>query len=132
MNDIEKSRQLGMPYGTATGKLRKLILFHLLKKHNENVCFQCGKEIETVDELSMEHKKPWLHESSDLFWDVENIAFSHLHCNLSTTRPPLHPRPKIKVLIHGTTACYRHSNCRCKLCKKSNAEKSRLYRRRTQ
>jgi hypothetical protein len=76
-----KARFLGMPHGTAAGKLRKNILFHLLKKHNENVCERCKTLIESVDDLSIEHIKPWENVSVDLFWDLENIAFSHLHCN---------------------------------------------------
>ena len=70
-----------MPFGTASNRLRKMILFSLLAKHNENVCFRCGKVIATVDDLSIEHKKAWLSVDSKLFWDIDNVAFSHLKCN---------------------------------------------------
>jgi hypothetical protein len=73
--------QLGMPPGTAAGRLRKIILFHLLCRLEENICFKCAKEIVTVDELSIEHKEPWEGRSAELFWDLNNIAFSHLRCN---------------------------------------------------
>ena len=53
-----KSAFLGMPHGTASNRLRKLILLHLLKKHGENVCFKCSEKIETANELSVEHKFP--------------------------------------------------------------------------
>ncbi len=76
-----KAKTLGMPHGTANGRLRKSILFHLLTRLKENVCYVCGEEIKTPDELSIEHKKPWEGVSADLFWDLENIAFSHLFCN---------------------------------------------------
>jgi len=76
-----KAKTLGMPYGTATNRLRKNILFHFLIRLKENMCHVCGKEIKTTDELSIEHKKPWEGISADLFWDLENIAFSHLFCN---------------------------------------------------
>ena len=76
-----KSKTLGMPFGTACGRLRKNILFHLLEKLKENVCFKCGERIIKVDDLSIEHKKPWEGRSAELFWDLENISFSHLHCN---------------------------------------------------
>lgn len=76
-----KSATLGMPHGTAAHRLRKNILFHLLKKHGENKCFKCAETIETVEDLSVEHKSPWEGISAELFWDLENIAFSHLHCN---------------------------------------------------
>ena len=77
----KQSQQLGMSYGTAASRLRKLVLFDTLKRHDENVCFQCGLSIESAAELSIEHKQPWLDVSADLFWDMSNIAFSHLRCN---------------------------------------------------
>jgi hypothetical protein len=76
-----KTEFLGMPHGTAVGRLRKNVLFYLLKKYNENICERCKQVIETVEELSLEHKQPWENISVALFWDLENIAFSHLHCN---------------------------------------------------
>lgn len=81
MSNEKKSATLGMPHGTACNRLRKNILFHLLKKLNENICFKCEIAIESVDDLSIEHKKPWEGRDPSLFWDIENIAFSHLHCN---------------------------------------------------
>lgn len=98
----KKAATLGMPHGTATGRLKKNILFHLLKKHGENVCFKCSEVIDKVEDLSIEHKKPWEGISAELFWDIENIAFSHLHCN----RPHRNPGPKI-FTPDGTAWCYR-------------------------
>lgn len=82
MSNEKKSKTLGMPHGTANGRLRKNILFHLLKKHNENHCIRCGDCIETVNDLSIEHIKPWEGISVELFWDIDNIAFSHRRCNV--------------------------------------------------
>lgn len=84
----KKDSQLGMSNGTATARLRKNILFSMIKKLELDVCFQCGNKIETVDELSIEHKIPWL-DSEDpirLFFDLDNIAFSHLKCNVGAVR----------------------------------------------
>jgi hypothetical protein len=53
----KKSATLGVSHGAATSRLRKLVLFSVLKRHNENACFRCLKVIETADELSIEHKK---------------------------------------------------------------------------
>lgn len=75
------SQQLGMSHGAAAGQLRKRLLFHYITRMKENICFKCGGEITTADELSIEHKKPWENISVDLFWDIENITFSHLRCN---------------------------------------------------
>jgi hypothetical protein len=76
-----KSAFLGLPHGTAANRLRKMVLFNVLKKHGENVCFKCSNEIETPDELSIEHKQPWEGVSVELYWSLDNIAFSHLRCN---------------------------------------------------
>ena len=76
-----KNQTLGMSHGTAAGKLRKMVLFRQLKKYKDNICARCSQEIETVDELSIEHLKPWEGISADLFWDLDNVAFSHARCN---------------------------------------------------
>ena len=76
-----KSAFLGMPHGTAGNRLRKLILFDLLRRHGEKVCFKCAEVIETPEQLSIEHKEPWEGVSVELFWSLKNIAFSHLRCN---------------------------------------------------
>jgi hypothetical protein len=78
--------QLGMSHGAAASKLRKSILFSLLVRLKENVCFKCGKVIYSPNELSIEHKLPWENIASNLFWDIENIAFSHMKCNVNHTR----------------------------------------------
>lgn len=87
----KKQKQLGMPIGTASAKLRKSILFSLLRETKKNICYQCGKVIETEEELSIEHKIPYL-DSDDpkrLFFDLNNIAFSHLKCNIRAARHPV-------------------------------------------
>lgn len=96
-----KSEQLRMPFGTACGRLRKLILFDLLQKHGKNYCYRCGREIETVDDLSIEHKIAWLHNDPDLFWDLDNVAFSHVKCNYGASRQ------NKRIGQIGTAWCYR-------------------------
>lgn len=88
MSDSNKRKAefLGMPYGTACGKLRKKILFHFAKRLGDNICYRCGEKIENVEELSIDHKKEWLYTDTELFWDIDNIAFSHLACNTVARR----------------------------------------------
>lgn len=86
MSNKSKNDTLGMPHGTAVGRLRKNLLFSLLKKLGEDTCFKCDLKIEHVEQLSIEHIKPWEGVSSDLFWDLDNITFSHLSCNCSSRR----------------------------------------------
>jgi hypothetical protein len=101
-----KSDFLGMPHGTATARLRKSILFHILQRHDENVCFRCAKEIETADELSVEHKLPWEGVSIELFWSLDNIAFSHRYCNRPHRYAGGQARMR-KVGPEGTAWCRR-------------------------
>lgn len=82
------STQLGMPRGTAANRLRKLVLFDVLQRHNENICYRCNLEIRNANELSIEHKKPWEGVDTNLFWDLNNIAFSHLSCNCAAGKKP--------------------------------------------
>ena len=116
----KKSEQLGVSHGTACNRLRKNILFDLLRKQVENVCFQCGLPIDIVDELSVEHKIPWL-DSEDpigLFFDLDNIAFSHLTCNYGARRCRTEGKTTAE---HGTTTMYSRG-CRCANCRNARHE----------
>lgn len=86
----KKREQLGMDDSTALHKLRKLILFSLVQQTAQDVCFRCQTKIDTVGELSIEHKMPWLDSSNPVstFFDLNNIAFSHLRCNIADRRRP--------------------------------------------
>ena len=57
-------------------------------RFNLNKCYQCGNTIDKVEELSIEHKTPWLDSDTpkELFFNLENIAFSHLSCNCRARR----------------------------------------------
>jgi hypothetical protein len=109
-----KNDFLGIPFGTATSKLRKMILFDLVKKSNLDICYRCGNKIENIVDFSIEHKLPWLGIDIDLFWNLDNIAFSHLHCNSSDRKYP----GRMKPLVHGTGNGYWNKGCRCDKCKK--------------
>ncbi len=82
----KKAEFLGMPLGTASGRLRKSIMFSMAVRLGEDNCFRCGKKIVDVNELSIEHKQPWEGVSVDLFFDINNISFSHLVCNIRGQR----------------------------------------------
>lgn len=86
MSSKEKSKQLGMPYGTAQNRLRKMIMFSLIQETEKDICFRCGEKIKNIKNFSIEHKQPWLHEDIKLFWELSNITFSHLKCNSGSRR----------------------------------------------
>lgn len=54
-----------------------------------------------MEEFSVDHKKEWLYEDPQLFWDLENISFSHLSCNVRANR-----KPHKKEGPLGTAWCY--------------------------
>ena len=114
----KKSRQLGEPHGTACNKMKKQLMFRLMQKCGMDICHQCDEKIDDIDKMSIEHKERWL-DSNDpvrLFYDADNICFSHTHCNIAAGRKPL-----------PTSECpkrYRQG-CRCEPC----CEESRRYHR---
>ena len=79
----KKTIQLGMSYGKAGWILRKSIMFWLLEELGWDICCRCNTPIDTVDEVSIEHKEPWLDSDNpaELFFDLDNIGFSHVSCN---------------------------------------------------
>jgi Zn finger protein HypA/HybF involved in hydrogenase expression len=79
--DARKAAQLGMSYGKASHILVRRILFNLANRLGETICFKCGLAIESAEELSIEHKEPWENRNAALFWDLDNITFSHKKCN---------------------------------------------------
>lgn len=142
-----KDETLGMPHGTANHHLRKAILFNQLQKHNENICIRCGQIIESQNNLSIEHIKPWEGISAKLFWDLDNIAFSHLKCNL-VERNSRYEYP-IKIVnaigqircsdckqfkypneFHNNESKSTKKNTECKDCKSNrNAKRDRRFKR---
>ena len=74
-----------MDKGTATHRLRKIIMFELVKKAGMDRCHRCKLLITDIAEFSIEHIEPWLWKDVNLFWDINNIAFSHLKCNSAST-----------------------------------------------
>jgi HNH endonuclease len=113
MNKSKKRDQLGIDPGTATSRLKKGLLFKYVKLANDNFCYRCGEEIDNAEELSVEHKIPWL-DSKDpisLFFDLDNVSFSHLSCNIKAAR-----RPTKGKLKHPSNESYKRG-CRCDECK---------------
>lgn len=86
----KKQDQLGMSVGTASHRLRKMLLFAFVQDACLDTCFRCGKKITKLSEFSIDHKTPWLDgdDPAKLFFDLENIAFSHLACNVGDARQP--------------------------------------------
>lgn len=95
-----------MDKGTAMHRLKKIIMFKLAKKAGMDRCHRCKLLITDVAEFSVEHIEPWLWRDVDLFWDIENIAFSHLSCNSAANSIPRGC---------GSYSKYKRG-CRCEIC----------------
>ena len=137
LND-KKSEQLGMNHSTASNRLRKKILFMFVQRLKFDKCFQCNNLIVEVEDLSIEHKKPWLDEDPRLFWDMGNIAFSHRSCNSAVARyNSKYNRKKYEHRIEDRKDEYGHypsstwydRGCRCDECKKAKRNPSRRGRK---
>jgi hypothetical protein len=84
-SNAKKSSLLGVNISTATARLRKQLLFHYVMLANKHYCFRCGAEIDNIDDFSIEHCAPWMQadDAVGAFFDLNNIAFSHLSCNIA-------------------------------------------------
>jgi len=87
---IKREQQLGMNTGCAQHRLRRMILFKLVQDVNKDICHQCKQKIDNIEDFSIEHIIPWLDSENpkELFFDLNNIAFSHLSCNSRACRKP--------------------------------------------
>lgn len=113
----KKKMQLGMNPSTAANRLVKDVLWKLIQETRQSSCCKCGDPM-TRDTFSIEHVTPWL-DSEDpvrLYFDLENISFSHLRCNRESVRR----NGAVPNVVCGTTNSYR-SGCRCDQCKKAEA-----------
>lgn len=74
-----RSALLGMPFNTAERRLRKSVIHELASQLHKNVCARCGDRIESPEDLALIHLQDWQDDPAN-FWDLTNIAFSHVGC----------------------------------------------------
>ena len=74
---------LGGNFSAARRELHKKILYALIVALELNRCFRCGLSIDKEEDLSIEHKVSWRLSKTpkETFFDLNNIAFSHISCN---------------------------------------------------
>ena len=79
----KKARLLGKSFGSSSGQLRKMLLFEFARRLGLLDCYRCGWYIALIEDLSIEHKEDWLGSADPVktFFDLDNIAFSHIKCN---------------------------------------------------
>lgn len=116
-----------MDYGTASNRLLKDVLFSFIKRSGYR-CYHCGGEL-SRETFSIEHKVPWLdsHAPAKLFFDLENISFSHRSCNTAAARRP----NKLVFASHHERAAYRRARQARNMRRSYTREKRRLKYRNT-
>lgn len=121
----QKMRLLGMPFGTATARLRKSLLFRMAQRLGEDTCYRCQRKIQSESEFSIEHKLSWATSDTpvELFFSPENIAFSHIICNVGSGVRDRGPR-----VNHGTNTRYTKHGCRCAECKSAGTSQKASWR----
>lgn len=119
-----RDAQLGMPYSKARNRLIKALLFSMAHKLGMGNCFRCGSDIDDIDNFSIEHKVPWMYSDDpiSLFYDIENVVFSHQTCNAGAAR---HPRRKSEEELAAT----RKERSRRSYAKRARTEETRMYQK---
>lgn len=109
----KKTEQLGMSPSTASGRLVKDILWSMICEIGKDACCKCGFKM-ARETFSIEHVVPWLDSDDPVgkFFDLKNIAFSHIKCNVAAARK--------QRKTCGSVAEYRRG-CKCSLCMKASA-----------
>lgn len=89
--------------------LMKILMFNYAKRLGLANCYRCKKELELSD-FTIDHIEGWRNKSNakELFFDVDNIRFSHHSCNSANTS--IEKKPK----RHGHSLYTK--GCRCDIC----------------
>jgi hypothetical protein len=79
----KQHKALGMNPSTARHRLRMDLLFKMATQLG-HTCYRCGEPL-TRDTFSLDHKVSWVNhkEPLQMFFDTDNVAFSHQSCNYS-------------------------------------------------
>jgi len=79
-----KDEVLEITFGKANNILRRSLLFSFIVKLGINKCYRCNLPM-TLDNYSIEHIESWEYSDTpkELFFDLDNISFSHKFCNNS-------------------------------------------------
>ena len=126
MKHHKKNTQLGMNHSTASHRLVKDILYNFIINNEKNKCYRCGKDM-SRETFSIEHITPWLDSDNpiELYFDLNNISFSHLSCNVKAVRRPYKLSPEDKVIADERTRLKRNERYRKEYA--SQKKKRKIY-----
>ena len=80
----------------------------LVQETKKDRCFRCDEKITNYIELSIDHMDAWLDQDNSVFWNLNNIAYSHLTCNSAKSATS-------SINKHPSYNSYS-SGCRCDAC----------------
>jgi len=104
-------------------------MFDFAQRLNIDTCYRCGEKIGNVDDLSIEHKTAWQSSDDPIkdFYDLGNIAFSHLNCNRGAA---ISHNTKKECCKRGhNEGWYVVQGGKARLCKVCNRESVAEYRK---
>lgn len=90
MKKEDVKRQLGITHSGARNRLLRNLLFKYITMAGDHVCYRCGEPIEDPLDMTIEHEVPWHNSDNpvELYFDLNNISFSHHKCNAGAARKP--------------------------------------------
>lgn len=97
-----------------------MLLFKYVQLAGHDVCHRCQRKIESITDFSIEHRAAWQRaaDPKSAFFDLEDIAFSHLRCNVAAGN-----QSREYPVKHGTNKGYDRG-CRCEECKSVKSAKN--------
>jgi len=123
---MDKAKFLGMNHGTASNRLKVKLLYQLAWQLGLTLCYRCGKGIDNADVFSIDHKQTWLNVDKKLFWDLNNVAFSHKKCNSAAASKEYQTSktkcPKGHEYTESNTKINKDGWRRCRQCANNNAK----------
>jgi hypothetical protein len=96
--------------GKASALLLRQTVWLLLVATDQGRCFRCGGEMSLAD-YSLDHAEPWRGQDAALFWDPNNIHWSHKLCNTKAARTVTPSQDARRRIV-------RNGLLRCSFCKK--------------
>lgn len=85
---VNKTKLLGHEPSKLRITIRNHLVYHLWLKLHPNECHQCSEPMDTIHNMSIEHKVPWLYSEDPvrLHFCQNNISMSHRKCNYGAAR----------------------------------------------
>lgn len=127
--NLKNKEVLGTSMSNATMRLLRSLVFDYICRMHDNYCYRCKLPM-TRQDFSIEHIKEWrgAENGQELFFDIDNISYSHLKCNTEARRFRAWNKG---IITHGISG-YR-LGCRCETCKTvySKVRKEKYLRNKT-